>query len=294
MVTTDPVETFGRSSAPFESGERWAISHGEWTMEVDPVRGARICTFSLQGENVLTGPDVDPNNHGSTFWTSPQGDWEWPPVAEVDSGPYAVVDAETSLLCAGALSPKLGILVTKRFSVVAERNCALVEYSMSNQTGETLRYAPWEISRVRGGLTFFETGEGRLPNPPLPEPRVQEFGGVTWFPYDRAQIDADQKLFAHSGAGWLAHVCNDLVLIKQFEPVPLSKQAPGEAMVEIFASGEKDYVEIEQQGPYTKIGPWKTFSWQVHWFVRRLPRVIEATPGNMSLVHWVKQQLGVV
>jgi hypothetical protein len=241
---------------------------------------------------VLTGPEVDPDNYGSTFWTSPQSDWEWPPVPEVDSAPYAVVDCETDFVCAGALSPKLGILVTKRFSVVPSRDCARVEYTISNQSSDTLRLAPWEISRVAGGLSFFETGEAREANASIDEPVVTDMGGVTWFEYERAAITTDQKLFSHTKGNWLAHVVGDLVLIKEFEPVSLSKQAPGEATVEIFASGSKDYVELEEQGAYTKIGPWKNLKWKVHWLLRRLPPRISPHAGNMDLVHWVKQQLG--
>lgn len=241
---------------------------------------------------MLAGPEVDPDNYGSTFWTSPQSDWHWPPVPEVDNQPYAVVDCDTSFLCAGSLSPKLGVLVTKRFSVLTDSNRACVEYTISNQSSDTLRMAPWEISRVPGGLTFFEMGEGRMPDPPLPELSVLEQGGVVWFPYDRAQVREDQKLYTHSGAGWLAHVVDGLALIKVFDPVPATKQAPGEAMIEIFASGLKDYVEIEQQGAYAKLGPWKELTWKVEWLLRRVPEGLACQAGNPELAHWVRSLVG--
>ncbi len=289
-MSFDPSEGAVATPGGFERGELWGLSHGGWEMSVDPVRGARICSFSLNGKNVLTGPDIDPDNWGSTFWTSPQSDWQWPPVVEIDSGPYAVVDCDTSFLCAGSLSPKLGILVTKRFSVRADRNCACVEYTMSNQSSETLRLAPWEISRVPGGLTFFESGHGRVESP-LPEPEVMERRGVVWFEYDRRAIETDSKLFIHSNGGWLAHVLDDLILIKEFEPVPAAKQAPGEAMIEIFASGEKDYIEIEQQGAYSKLGPWKDITWKVNWYLRSAPQGVDLRPGNDELVGWVRSVL---
>lgn len=272
----------------FERGDLWVLAHRDWELQVDPMRGARICSFSLDGKNVLTGPDVDPANYGSTFWTAPQSTWHWPPVPEIDHLPYAVVDCETSFLCAGSLSSQLGVLVTKRFSVLAGSNRACVEYTISNQSSETLRMAPWEISRVHGGLTFFEAGEGRLPDPPLPEPHVLEQGGIVWFAYDRPSIQHDQKLFMHSNAGWLAHVVDGVALIKVFDAVPASKQAPGEATIEIFASGLKDYVEIEQQGAYAKLGPWKDVSWKVEWLLRRVPMGLACEAGNPELAQWVR------
>ena len=287
-VSFDPPEGAVATPSAFERGELYGLSHGGWELLVDPLRGARICSFSLNGANVLTGPDVDPNNWGSTFWTSPQSDWHWPPVFEVDAGPYAVVDCDSSFLCAGSLSSQLGILVTKRFSVDPARDCACVEYTMSNQSSDTLRLAPWEISRVPGGLTFFEVGEGKPVESPLPEPTLVERRGIVWFEYQREAIAQDQKVFLHSHAGWLAHVVGEMVLIKQFEPIAASKQAPGEAMIELFASGEKDYIEIEQQGAYSKIGPWKDHVWRVHWYLREAPRGVDLRLGNDELTDWVR------
>jgi hypothetical protein len=253
--------------------------------------GARICAFSLGGKNILTGPDVDPTNFGSTFWTSPQSDWGWPPIPEIDHRPYTVVESEVGLVCCGSLSSKLGVIVTKRFHVVPQRGCLRVQYEVSNQSSETRRFAPWEISRVRGGLTFFATGEARYPMPHIPELPIEESGGVTWYSYDRAKVAVDQKLFAHSSAGWLAHVDGDHVLIKEFEAVAADRQAPGEAAIELFASGERDYIEIEQQGSYGKIGPWKSNTWQVLWRLRQLPKGLAARAGNVELVQWVEEQL---
>jgi Domain of unknown function (DUF4380) len=234
---------------------------------------------------------VDPSNFGSTFWTSPQSDWGWPPIPEVDHRPYAVVESESGLVCCGSLASKLGVIVTKRFNALPRQNCLQVEYEISNQSSETLRLAPWEISRVRGGLTFFATGETRYPQPNIPELAIEELGGVTWFNYDRAKVTVDQKLFAHSSQGWLAHVDGDQVLIKEFEPISTERQAPGEAVIELFASGERDYIEIEEQGPYAKIGPWKSSAWQVLWRLRKLPRGLAVRPGSVELVQWVEEQL---
>jgi hypothetical protein len=260
-------------------------------MEVNPVHGARICAFSLEGRNILTGPEVDPENFGSTFWTSPQSDWEWPPVPEVDHRPYAVVDSSQDLLCVGSFSQRLGVLVTKRFVRLPSRHGFGVEYAINNQTGTEVRMAPWEITRVPGGLTFFATGERRGPHPVLPEPAVVERDGVTWFQYDRAQISTDQKLFSHSTGGWLAHVVGKDVLIKEFEPVAATHQAPGEATIEIFASGTKDYIELEQQGRYGSIAAWSSRPWRVNWFLRPLPEGVDAIVGSAQLVSWVKSQL---
>jgi hypothetical protein len=272
--------------------ENISLRQGDCCLVVNPVRGARICVFSLEGRNILTGPEVDPDNFGSTFWTSPQSAWEWPPVPEVDHLPYAVVESGSALLCVGSLSQRLGVLVTKRFVPLPARAGFAVEYTVHNQTAKALRSAPWEISRVPGGLTLFATGQGRLPHPVLPETAVVERNGVTWCSYDRAQVKTDQKLFAHSNGGWLAHVVGRDVLIKEFPVVSPEQQAPGETVIELFASGLKDYVEIEQQGRYDAIAAWASSTWRVNWFLRRLPDGLDVSVGNSELSAWVQAALG--
>lgn len=287
-----PPSGLPKEPAAVEVGDHWELEFGSWKVQVDAQRGARICSFSLDGANVLVGPEVDPNNFGSTFWTSPQSAWGWPPVPEIDHRPYAVVESDSGLVCCGSLASQLGVLVTKRFNVVVGRNCLRVQYEVCNQTSETLRLAPWEVSRVRGGLTFFSLGDGHWKGEQVACPEVLDAAGATWFEYDRGAITCDQKLFAHANEGWLAHVEQGLAFIKQFDPVPADKQAPGEAMIEVFASGERPYVELEQQGAYAKLGPWKSSTWTVHWLLRRLPPGLTVRAGNVELVDWVREQLG--
>jgi len=50
----------------------------------------RITSFLVDGRNFLTDDKVDSLNWGSTFWPSPQSDWDWPPPAAIDNEPYTV------------------------------------------------------------------------------------------------------------------------------------------------------------------------------------------------------------
>ena len=97
---------------------RWRF--GDVSFEVDAQHGARITAFRIGTENMLTGPEVNPVNNGSTFWTSPQSDWNWPPVPEVDEGPYAVTGGSTPLFQSRP-GGTLGIAVSKRFRVDPDR-----------------------------------------------------------------------------------------------------------------------------------------------------------------------------
>lgn len=281
-----------RTSSLLEAGDRWVLSGQGFRAEVDPSLGARISGFYCDDVNLLTGPEVDPHNFGSTFWTSPQSDWHWPPPPEVDNSPYIVVEGEEELVCCGSPCAKLGLLVTKRFRIDEKSQSLRVQYEICNQSADVIKVAPWEISRVPGGLTVFANGSELIDKPaPLPEPPVTNKAGATWLAYSRAATTVDQKLFAHSNEGWLAHFWNGYALIKEFEVVNEQKQAPGEAMIELFTSGLNNYVEIEQQGAYTKVAPRKSLSWPVTWKVRKVPLSLELQVGSPKVLDWVRSQL---
>src|SRR5262245_53569577 len=95
---------------------RYLLELADVGLEVDPAVGGRITALRLGGRNLLTGPDVDPGNYGSTFWTSPQSAWSWPPVAEIDSAPYAAAPDGPMLVMRGPASPLLGVAIEKRVS----------------------------------------------------------------------------------------------------------------------------------------------------------------------------------
>ena len=87
---------------------------GDVRLEVDATRGGRVTALRLGERNLLSGAEVDAVNYGSTFWTSPQSAWGWPPDVEIDSAPYAgALDGEAVVL-RGPASAALGVSVEKR------------------------------------------------------------------------------------------------------------------------------------------------------------------------------------
>jgi Domain of unknown function (DUF4380) len=265
---------------------RWVF--GDVSFEVDAASGARVTGYSIGEENILTGPEVNALNFGSTFWTSPQSDWGWPPVVEIDSGPYVVAGAGAELRFQSAVGGALGIAVTKRFMVDPDRETVEIEYVMENLSDQPRTVAPWENSRVRtGGLTFFPVGAGIQPPSNL---AVSETEGAIWFSYDPGPITDHQKLFAHGSEGWIAHVdiSRRMLLIKAFPEIERLDQAPGEAEIELYADPAHTYVEIEQQGAYRPLAPGERRAWSVTWRLRRLPLGIEMTVGNKHLLALIR------
>ena len=150
------------ASVPAVKGSVYTFTFGDTVFAVDAAKAGRIATFSLGGKNILTAPkNSEDNNWGSTFWPSPQSAWSWPPPAEIDPGPYQPRVQGASLVLESPTFPLLGLAVSKRFSVDAQKAMVTVEYGIANQGEKPCSVGPWEITRVAsGGLTFFPMGEG--------------------------------------------------------------------------------------------------------------------------------------
>jgi len=273
---------------------RYVFRMGDIELVVDPAIGGRITRFSLAGENILTGPEVVaggegslPNMYGSTFWTSPQSAWGWPPEVALDSAAQRAIVAGAVLELASDPGETTGYSVTKRFWTDAARDVVTIEYSIENQSA-SLPAAPWEISRVpKEGFVFFAAAAPALPQSTLPSSLVD---GIAWIDIALAPSE-DSKLFQDGGEGWLAYVYRDLVFIKTFDDLPANAAAPEEAEIEIFVNGKYDYVEIEQQGAYVLPPAGSATSWRVSWRLERLPAGMAARVGSAELVAWVRSRV---
>jgi hypothetical protein len=272
----------------------YVIEAADLTFQVNAA-GARITDVHLRGSrNLLTQSSVNAIDYGSTFWTSPQSRWGWPPPKELDSDAFAASPTPGSgISFVGPTDVALGASVSKRF--VADVANARIDaaYAITAQRPNQM-FAPWEITRVLpGGLTFYPTGSGApAAGAGFALPPTKDAAGCTWYQHPGVAPGADQKLLADGSGGWLAHVAGDTVLVKTFADVPAGLAAPGEAEIEIFVQGRGDYVEMEQQGAYQAVAEGDSLTWPVTWIVRRLPEGMAAVAGNPELVAFVQSVVG--
>ncbi len=284
----------GRASAPALENGRYVFRAGELELEVNPALGGRVTRFSLNGFNILTGPEVVadgqgtlPNMYGSTFWTSPQSVWSWPPELALDSDPHVASLEGDVLSLVSQAGATTGYGVEKRFALDVLRGRIAIEYALKNHSA-TLPAAPWEVTRVpKEGLAFFPAAAPPAAGSTL-EPRMVD--GIAWVDVQQAP-PRDSKLFQDGAEGWLAFAHRELVFIKVFEDVAPADQAGGEAEIEVFINGSFGYVELEQQGPYAMLAPGASSTWRVTWLLRRRPEGVDATLGNAALVAWVREQV---
>lgn len=254
------------------------LEHGPYLMVVDADNGARIIEFSFKGKNALTikGPQI-----GSTFWPSPQHSWGWPPPPVLDSQPYEASAVENGWVLTSQVCPATGLVLSK---VIRHADKGFsVEYRMHNPGTKSLEFAPWEITRVDGGLTFYKATTAPLVISSLP---AVALGNSFWYEYKPAGFDNNLKLFANNSDGWLANVNNGLLLKKTFPRIVEGDIASQEAEVEVYAHGDpkNPYIEIEQQGRYGEIAPGETVSWVVGWELSELPKDLTASIGSSALL----------
>ena len=277
---------------------------GGITFAVNPSVGARITSFALDGDELLTDATANPQFWGSTLWTSPASDWVVPgtfvPVAAVDSEPYTTtVSADGVITATSAPSTANGkrFAITKVFHADLARAAIVIDYEIKNLGSTTFRLSHWEVTRVfPDGLTFFPSGSTTKLDFLPQTVKVQQAQGYTW--YDNTthvRGKGESKAGADSSGGFIAqvapHAKGDLLFIKAFTGVTAAQAPPGHFPVELYCNDPHTYVELEDHSAYDEIAPGATSTRRVTWYVRRLPPGTDRSAGSSDLIRAALQAL---
>jgi uncharacterized protein DUF4380 len=286
--TASPPAAATREGVPFTvvRQHNYRIEQGELALELDPSDGGRIIEFSLgaagQRRNALLAQSESARAYGSSFWPSPQSDWNWPPPPELDSLPWQTTIEGSALRATTAQNAKLGLSAEQRLELLPGPRALAIEYRLVNHGSAPRRVAGWQNSRMRpGGLTFFPSAGPAAPQSKFP---LAPSGGALWFQHAGKGETRTGKLFADGEEGWLAHVSGELLFVKVFPPVAAEQQAPGEGEVEIYVDPSGEFVEVEQQGPYEEVLPGAALSWKCHWLLEKLEPGKLVQPGEAWLL----------
>jgi len=279
------------TSTILESKRGYTISLPHQVLEIDAISGAKVGSLSIDGYNFLTDSLVHKKYWGSSFWISPESFWDWS-FADFDEKPYTSKIENGKVILTSPKSVKTGLIISKVFSGNRKNNSFVIEYTITNGSAEVKDLAPWEVTRVHtDGIAFFPFGEGNRRGGLLPF--TVEKDGISWYKY-RSQdvpLKGNRQLYSDGLEGWLAQVNGQILLIQKFTDIPFEKNAPEEGEVEWYAgpvAPDKSYVEVEHQGPYTKLRPGQSITWKSEWFLRKLPSSIKPDVGNAKLVEYVR------
>ena len=149
--------TTAKADVPNEETGQYVLKCGNVSMTIDAAKGGKILSYKYGDQEIISQLKW-PEAFGSTFWTSPQKEWYWPPVPEYDKKPYQVEEKDGVLTMTSEVNEKLKFKICKAFAVDEQHQAIVITYSIINASDETRKVAPWEITRVQneGGLIFFE------------------------------------------------------------------------------------------------------------------------------------------
>ena len=287
-----PIQNRNDRVIPEQKDGLYHIRMDNLALEINPEAGGLITVLMIDGANFLTGKDVHPDFWGSTFWPSPQHDWGNTPPPELDHQPYAVSIENNRVTLISQKAAKLGYVVTKEISGDEPSRSFTIRYTITNGSDQPRRVAPWEVTRVHpGGLTFYPKGiDNRWGNI---ADLAQDREGITWFLHQKtAYPSLHNKFFSDGSEGWLAQVKDGILFVKKFPEITADEAAPSEAEIEVYTNQAGTYVEIEQQGRLQELQPGASLTWEVSWFLRRLPDGLKPDVGNQELVAYVRDQVG--
>lgn len=292
LSTTASMAQFGRMRMQKEPAENYELktADGHVTMVIDAANGARIMSLKWDTLEVIS-QNPAPNMYGSTFWTSPQKEWNWPPVREHDMGRYTVEQKDGKIIMTSGLSERFPLRIRKTFSVVDEGYFAIT-YSITNEGTEERKVAPWEVTRVPGegtiafaapadsiwpaGLMNFQQNksEARYDIDKVDkqrkinangQPTVSSRKGKGWEVKEGDYLEILTRKPFFDGMSYLRYTNKGLQLIKRFPDLKAGQAAPGEDEIQVYVHQDALYCELEEQGPYTLLKPGETLDWTVYW-----------------------------
>ena len=258
--------TTAKADVPNSQTGNYVLKCGNMTMTIDAEKGGKILSFKYGDQEVISQLKW-PESFGSTFWTSPQKEWYWPPVPEYDKKPYAVEEKDGVLTMTSEVNEKLQYRISKAFAVDEQNQAIAITYSIRNESNEVCKVAPWEITRVQneGGLIFFEA-----PVDSIWPAELMNFKGANAISYYEPDEANENRKVNADGKGWLAYLNQEkgLLLVKQFEDLATGQPAPDEAEIQVYVNRGKTYIELESQGAYTTLQPGEALNWTVRWYLQ--------------------------
>ena len=241
---------------------KYQLAVGDVTMVVDAGNGGKILSYKYKDQEVISQLRW-PESFGSTFWTSPQKEWNWPPVPEYDKNPYEAQLADGVLTLTSQVSEKLKYRVKKQFCIDKKDPSIAITYTILNEDDKPRSVAPWEITRVANdGIIFFDAKVEDITPQGLLDFRAAH--GAVWYLADE---QANNRKINADGKGWLAYCANGLLLVKKFDDLDPSQPAEGEAEIQVYVNRGKTYIELESQGACRSLKPGEALTMTVKWYL---------------------------
>lgn len=250
----NPTEQETANEQELASEKELTLQRGALSVSVDAAIGGRFSSFKWKDlEFLKTSRDADHLQWGSTIWPAPQSAWDWPPPAGMDKGPYELLTQNAKeLVLKSTNNDYKGIEVKKKIQLNEDRVGIDITYTFHNRGEDSLSVGIWENSRISyTGTVYWKSQASQK----LESLSIDEHPGKKY------------KQFVDDGSGWLAYEKGGYIWIKAMQMPPNSDIAPGQAGIEIYLDRADGFAEIEDHGPYQKLAPGESMSFEVKWTV---------------------------
>jgi len=244
------------------------ITRDGLSLTVDPQLGGRITSLTLNGKEVLkTSRDELNLQWGSTAWTSPQSDWEWPPIATFDSEPFTMDQPrEHVLLLESARDSATLLRMIKRITLGPDSDVGIT-YWITNEGGSSVQVAAWENTRLPyAGYIEFQSDSLRGDQDTLP---VSVVDSTYVIHFDDRHTER-QKVFADLATDSVTYYGNGIRFCKYTAITNLFHTPPGQAPLEVYFDPAAGFMEFELHGYYRRIEPKASADLRVRWKIEAL------------------------
>jgi hypothetical protein len=249
--------------------ENIIIQKNNSALSVSPRYGGRIVSFIYKDVELIRNNSKNLLSVGSTFWTSPQSVWNWPPPATIDSSPYTFKRGDNSIRLTSGIDKLTNFQVIKEIAPHDYGDSFVIKYKIISCNALPVFTAPWEITRVnKGGEFFFPSEDDKLIPKTFELSNTEKKGDIFRYKSSVGELlHKPQLTTSQTSDGWTAYLRNDLIFIKIFERINKGEAAPGEGAVLFYASHDDDFLELENQGKFKKILPGEEYEYEVIWTV---------------------------
>lgn len=270
--------------------QNFILHNGFATLTVSPQQGGRMISLKADNMEFLA---LEPNNgdkvnaYGSVVWTSPQSEWNWPPLSQLNSEPYSVGcnKNRTAIVMTSEIEPKTGYQFVKSYSLGEKPETFKMRYQVINHSDKTKDVAAIENTRIDPvGLVFFPKGDTEANSGIFYPLEFQILNGLVWHKFEPEKIRQDHhKIMMDGKEGWLAYAKGSYLLVKHFQDSRANQAPETEREIEIFGHIDRTFAEIKHQSALHNLKPGESFEWEVEWQVKKLPDGVEVQAGNTSL-----------
>ena len=271
----------------------FSILNNNIELKISPQDGGKIISFKLNEDDLILRKEDKQSSYGSTFWPSPQAMWNWPPLKTLDRDPYSVKEEDFKTILTSDVDSRTKLRFSKIITGPVKPNAIELPFIIKNEGDKDISVAPWQVTRVKkGGLIFFPVGDGRMTTKYFEVAPTEEIDGIVWYQSNKNESLKNNLLNVTDGKeGWLAYAAGQKLFVKKFPEMNRDQFAPGEGEVIFYVDQRFDVIEIEVQGPYTKLKPGESSEWTVEWYAFEIPTNIKVEVGSKDLVDFVRNKI---